>query len=421
MRLLAFFKFFIVAAVFVQAGVAPALSSVTAGPPTFSQPVDYGPEVTGAQYVTIGDVLHRGISDLVVTHANDNFGHVSLLLGTGRGTFGLPRRIFLGTIQEEVVRAKLADVNGDGNPDLVILTRDNGGGVFITVALGDGKGGFRKTSQTRVNVNNLITDFVVAKFRPDPFPDVFVQAPFLLPAFILRSDGRGGFSTVLQLPYGGGAGGLVAADVNHDGLLDLIGIGQSPFIFFTEQLQTLFGTGDGRFFAAPRYSAPGLQESQSTGNNTGVTAAAGDLRSSGNTDLVVFGADSQFGLSVVGQIYLGHADGSFDPPLLLPIAARGVRANAAAVADLNGDGIPDIVIASANPGPSAPFGTYILRGVGDGTFPVELQTQVPVAPLFPSVTIADLNGDGRPDIVITDQTSNRGVWVLLNTTLKRQR
>jgi hypothetical protein len=64
----------------------------------------------------------------------------------------------------------------------------------------------------------------------------------------------------------------------------------------------------------------------------------------------------------------------------------------------------------------SPRSTFVLRGVGDGTFPVELQITEPVTPFFPHVSEADLNGDGKPDIVISDQTSHRGVWVLLNTT-----
>ncbi len=397
------------AAVLLSGHPRPAVAKVVGGPPSFSQPVDYDAELTGSQYVAVGDVLHRGIDDLVVTHANDGFGHVSLLLGNGRGQFGSPQRVFSGTLDDLLLKAVPADVNGDGNLDLVIQTMSNGGQQFITVALGDGNGHFKKASQTPT----FSGPFVVGMFAPDKLPDVFVQAAFAVPSMLLRSDGKGGFSTS-ELPYGGGAGGLVAVDANHDGRLDLIGIGQSPMRFFLEQLQTLFGTGDSIGFAPPVYTAPSLLESQITGTNSGITAAVGDLRGTGDEDLLVFGADFQWGIDVAASVYLGHRDGRFDPPLLLPVVGVQAFGNSAATADLNGDGIADIAMTTSNAG--SPTETYVLRGVGDGTFPLELQTTLPVAPLFPHLVVADLNGDGKPDVMISDQTSHRGVWVFLNTT-----
>jgi len=184
-------------------------------------------------------------------------------------------------------------------------------------------------------------------------------------------------------------------------------------------LQTLFGTGGSRLFASPVYTPPSLLESEGTGFNSGITATAGDLRGNGAADLVVFGSDFQWGLSVAGTVYLGNPDGTFDPPLLLPILAVRAFGTSAAIADLNGDGIADIAMTTADAG--LPMETYLLRGVGDGTFPVGLQTLLPLKPLIPNLVVADLNGDGRPDLVVSDQTSNFGVWVLLNTTSQGRR
>jgi hypothetical protein len=323
-------RHFAVVSLIVAVSARVALANLIGAQPSFSQPVDYGAELTGAGYVVVGDVLNRGINDLVITHGQANNGHVSLLLGTGHGTFGAPQTIFSGTLTDQPMVAELADVNGDGNLDLVMLTTSSNSAAFLTVALGDGKGHFKKASQTPFSGGR----FVIGKFGPDALPDVFVQTPYALPATVYRSNGRGGF-TVVNLPYGGGAGGLVAADVNHDGLLDLVGIGQGPSLVHQEQLQTLFGTRDSRLFAPPRYTMPSLEESYSTGINSGITVAAGDLRGSGNTDLVISGADAQYGLTVVGSVYFGHPDGSYDPPLLLPIGRSlegfGIKTTAAAI------------------------------------------------------------------------------------------
>ena len=389
----------------------PALGFGGSPAPQFSKPVDYDPELTGAQYVVVGDVLHRGIEDLVVTHANDSFGHISLLVGNGDGTFARAKIVYQGTRNNAVLQARLADANGDGIPDLIMVTTDLAGVAYLTVALGDGHGRFHQAGQTRFNDGPL----VIGKFGSDRLPDVFVQASYAVPAAIYRSNKHGGFSSV-QLPYGGGAGGLIAVDVNHDGNLDLVGIGQSPSLAYPEQLQTLIGTGNSYFFLPPIYTRPSLEESQSTGNNTGITAAAGDLRGTGNLDLIVFGSDFQYGLTIGGSVYFGHPDGSFDPPLLLPLSPKGglgTAGNGAAIADFNGDGIADIFLTTN--ASLQPTGTFVLSGAGDGTFPLELQTLVPIRPLYPHVIAADLNNDSRPDAIVSDQTSNRGVWVLLNT------
>lgn len=413
-------KAFLAAVFVLSQSMNFALASVVGQPPTFARPVAYGADRDGAQYVVIGDVLHRGVDDLVVTHANNLAGYVSLLLGTGRGTFRAPQTIFSGTNSNAVVVAKLGDVNGDGFLDLVMLTVDQSTyAYYLTVALGDGKGHFTQTSRVAYpygNYTNYVPDFYIGKFGPDRFPDIFVQQPYGASSAVFRSNGHGGLSSAYTLAYGGGVGGLVPVDVNHDGRLDLVGIGQGPSAKHQEQLQTLFGTGDARFFAPPVYTLPGLEESQF--GTFARTAAAADLRGDGNTDLIVFGSEYRYGVPIAGEVYLGRPGGSYDPPLLITVAPGpfGVGGPSAVAADFNGDGIPDVVLTTMSSGSPGGTGTFVLTGAGDGTFPVPLQTLLPVTPLLPHVAVASLvRGDKRPAIVISDQTANAGVWVLLNT------
>lgn len=111
-----------------------------------------------------------------------------------------------------------------------------------------------------------------------------------------------------------------------------------------------------------------------------LSVAAGDLDGDARADLVTIG---QFGNTVYVQF--GNGDGTFQSPLLLPISGD---TQTLAVADINGDGKPGIVVGTSN-------GVAVLLNAGNGTF------QDPVYYLTGSVqavAVADLNGDKIPDI-----------------------
>ena len=104
------------------------------------------------------------------------------------------------------------------------------------------------------------------------------------------------------------------------------------------------------------------------------------------------------------SVVLGQGDGTFQPQ---PRVAAGDTPQALAVADVNGDGHPDVVLAtneivSANfrifPAPSN--GVWVLLGQGDGTF--QLPQRVLARPLPQAVAVADVNSDGHPDLLIVN-------------------
>jgi hypothetical protein len=215
---------------------------------------------------------------------------------------------------------------------------------------------------------------------------------------VLLGNGDGTFQTAVPYDTGAyGASAVAVADLNGDGKLDLAvaNVSSTGSLGFgvSGALSVLLGNGDGTFQTAEVSVTP-----QSI-------AAVGlaDLRSVGKLDLVATTTPT-FADSLV-YVLLGNGDGTFQSPVAYYTASQ-VPASAA-VADVNGDGIPDIVVANQCYGRSAmgcanDGGLAVLLGNGDGTF----QGQGSLSLSFrsgqtdaTSIAIADVNGDGRPDLV----------------------
>src|SRR6185437_3669259 len=101
------------------------------------------------------------------------------------------------------------------------------------------------------------------------------------------------------------------------------------------------------------------------------------------------------------------------PPVAYPVGVKGDGAWGVVVTDLTGDGKPDFAAIVANvSGAKIDTAVSVRSNNGDGTFALPIETTLEAAGLA-SITAADLNGDGRPDLVTT-QGSPGVVSVLLN-------
>jgi uncharacterized protein (TIGR03437 family) len=134
--------------------------------------------------------------------------------------------------------------------------------------------------------------------------------------------------------------------------------------------------------------------------------SSGDFNKDGIPDLVLTAATANFAYTLV--VFIGNGDGTFKPGVLIP---TGFGVDSVAVADFNGDGKPDLVVSHC----CGDVDIDYLLGNGDGTF----QPQVPIITdggAMASV-VADFNGDGKPDIAFASSVvgpEDSSVSIFLN-------
>jgi hypothetical protein len=229
---------------------------------------------------------------------------------------------------------------------------------------------------------------------------------------VLLGNGDGTFQTPVSYSSGGASAGPVAiGDVNGDGHPDLAVVNEylSEFDRSAGNVSVLLNNGDGTF--QPPVSYP-------VGYGPG-SVAIGDLNGDGHPDLVVAN-QSLNGYGAVG-VLLGNGDGTFQNPV--NYTSGGVWADAVAIGDLNGDGNPDLAVtnmcAIGGTGKCLRPTVFVLPGSGDGTF-VGQYTARSLGGYDPqSIAIADVNGDGKPDLVVANfaaygNHAHGSVGVLLN-------
>jgi hypothetical protein len=191
--------------------------------------------------VAVADVNGDGIPD-VITADNFSTGTVSVLLGNGDGSFQAPADYATGSNPMFVAAA---DVNGDGIPDLVTA---NSSGT-VSVLLGTGDGSFR--THQDYSTGGSPSALVVADVNGDGIPDVVTADPNNA-VRVLLGNGDGSFQTHRDYATGAGPFSLAVADVNGDGSPDLVTAN-----YYNSTLSILFNRGDGSANPRTRHPARG--------------------------------------------------------------------------------------------------------------------------------------------------------------------
>jgi hypothetical protein len=420
---------------------------------TYSQSVL---SVPGPAGLATADVNGDGKADLIVasagTGANYQGAGVYVLLGNGDGTFANPVNY---AAMSAPASLSIDDVNGDGKLDLIVGGSDitPAGTAGLEVLLGNGDGTFKPAVASGA-VNNV---FAVATgdFNGDGKKDLVLSA-----GQILLGHGDGtfappAFTLTLTAAVGGFPVAPVVGDFNNDGKLDIATNAGNANL-----LSVFLGKGDGTFTTGPSYA----------GVYGTFSLAASDLDGDGNLDLIagiansgIYGPDLNSGGTF--EVLMGNGDGTFQaaPAYLNTVTTFSVGAPVFAVGDFNGDGKPDLLGVTGSPGAlaflagdgtghfaltktSAETGPSLLAaadlngdgkldavyadksaasvavalGKGDGTFAAGTDYAVPNNTTLMNIAVSDVNGDGKPDVVITAENattnpaSATGLYVYLN-------
>lgn len=336
-------------------GLLEIILNSKASPGTFAAAVGYPTTDTPPSGLAVGDLSGTGSHDMVV--ANINSGTLSVFMETSStsGTYGAATSIAVGGQPNDV---QIADINGDGLPDLVVA--DNLG-----------------------KVEYLLQD--------PAHPGTFLAA-VSLPIDNPAVDAEGLVARGITVAVG---------DLNGDGAPDLAvtsfdanGDYGQVTVYFQDP------NNRGTFLATPtNISAPG-EPSQ---------IRIADVNQDGANDMVIAlqGLGANAGV-VTGEIDAGAmiilqnagAAGTFAAPVVYA-APSGVIS--VAVGDLNGDGLPDLAMCGLYPLGTGTVATLMQDPNNPGQFLGAAQLLAAGQPV--SIAIGDMNNDGLPDLVTADATS----------------
>jgi hypothetical protein len=333
-------------------------------------------------YLVTADFNNDGILDIA---AGDG-ASIFLYLGNGDGTFRLGSTVtnnFLG----DGGHFAYGDFNGDGDLDLAFVSGQKEGPLNVTVVLGNGDGTFRPGSIFGNFTNSAV--LVVGDFNRDGKLDVVVGAlekngtGFYF--FVFLGKGNGSFKQQIRYPIGHPYFLVATADLNGDGVLDLI------FYYIPDGLHNaigwMLGKGDGTFgkartltqslttcgFAPPfalddfngdgkidlAYSdcnRIGVQLGKGNGsfgkpkfysipdNQCAMSFAAGDFTSDNKSDLLVsYCHFTHTGFKDASEFFLGNGDGSFQKKRSLKIPGGGFAGEGIIPGDFDANGLLDFV------------------------------------------------------------------------------
>jgi len=327
-------------------------------------------------HLAIGDVNGDSKPDVVAPSSQLSQTEFQVLLNGGGRTF-LARRDFdvIGDAQGFAV----ADFDRDGNRDVIVAVYQSNNDN-LKLILGNGDGTMRDPVLVEAFGNNIPTNVIAADFNEDGWMDA--AASIFSPGNSMRvwlNDGQGALLPSVVYPAMGNPGSLAAGDIDGDGHLDAIVVNSS---MNENTISVFIGLGNGTFL--PGYTLPTLLKPSDV--------AIADFDKDGDLDVLI----THLGAPAI-MLFVNDGQGG-----LAPVTFNlGVAQSTPSVADLDGDGWPDVALTTGV--------ASVLFNDHTGGFTLQQGTAIASG----GVGIADFDHDGDMDMVATD--FNRSLAsVLLN-------
>jgi hypothetical protein len=369
--------------------------------------------------VAVGDFNNDGNLDALYNGGSSP----QLLLGNGAGGFTAAAQ----APPLSSVTTAVADFNGDGKMDIGVVTggcsTHGGCHYYFNLYLGVGDGTFTSSGASAGLPG--YSQIIAADINQDGKQDILA-----VPGGLLLGNGDGTFQPLASAPEGISPVAGVAGDFNNDGQLDIGSLDKNGWLALSLGNHGVYAGSALATAAATFGNVPVLADLNNDGKLDQITAGSslvvqlgngdgtfqaplitpgapggsaltvGDFNNDGTLDVAVMGPGS---VTLAYSVFLGKGDGTFQPPLN---GTSNRYPLAVATADVNGDGKLDMLIPSQN----GPYGVDVYLGHGDGTF----AAAGTYGTCFPGgIVTGDFNGDGKVDAAVSCNDTSGGVYVLL--------